>query len=108
MREVDFKILKFLLEGKAYSDNAVMMNFGIDEEELGKVYQNLQKERFIETYAEYEKHRGEEKSESKGCGCGKGSCSSSDSKEGHSCCSQNDWDQKKIWVLTEKANEMIF
>ena len=28
MRDIDFKVLKFLVEGKAYSDTAVMKNFG--------------------------------------------------------------------------------
>lgn len=107
MREIDFKVLKFLLEGKAYSNNAVMKNFGLNELELEEVYLNLQKEGFIETYSEYERRTSAGSEEKKGCGCSKGGCHSGEHGE-KKCCSSDSWDYEKVWVLTEKASEMIF
>ncbi|MGL4402245.1 MAG: hypothetical protein ACRCTS_00690 [Fusobacteriaceae bacterium] len=111
MREINLEILKFLVEGKAYSDSAIMQNFGIDEPELKIVYEDLAKEGYLEKYSEYEK-RNKKEASSNGCGggCGGGcsSQSSDDHKEKHSCCSNSDdWDYDNIWVLTEKALKNI-
>lgn len=103
MREINLEILKFLVEGKAYSDSAIMQNFGIDEPELKIIYENLAKDGYLEKYSEYEK-RNKKNSNSHECGgeCGSG-CS-----DGKSCCSSsNDWDYDNIWVLTEKALKNI-
>lgn len=109
MREIDLQILKFLTEGKAYSNGAIMQNFGIDEPELKIIYENLAKEGYLEKYSQYEERNKKENS-SQGCGggCG-GGCHSHDSGHGgeHSCSSSKDWDYDNIWVLTEKALRSI-
>lgn len=110
MKDINLEILKFLVEGKAYSDSAIMQNFGIDEPELKIIYENLAQEGYLEKYSEYEKRNKKENS-SQGCGgeCG-GGCSShnsNNSNERHSCCSSSDWDYDNIWVLTEKALKNI-
>lgn len=112
MREMDLEILKFLTDGKAYSDGAIMQNFGIDEPELKIVYENLASEGYLEKYSEYEK-RTKKESSSTGCGsggCSSGGCGSScstsetdSSSEKKGCCSSDDLDYDNIWVLTEKA-----
>lgn len=106
MREIDFEILKFLADGKAYSDNAILYNFGIDEPELRIVYENLATGGYLEKYSDYEK-RNKKESTSHGCGggCGGGCGSGSDGSD--SCCSSNDWNHDNIWVLTEKALKTI-
>ena len=53
MRDIDFKVLKFLVEGKAYSDTAVMKNLGISFEELQKSYEILTQEGYLESYTDY-------------------------------------------------------
>ena len=38
MNEIDKKVIKFLLSAAVYSDNAIMKNLGISEEELKSSY----------------------------------------------------------------------
>lgn len=100
MRDIDFKVLKFLVEGKAYSDTAVMKNLGISFEELQKSYEILTQEGYLESYTDY-LARTQNSFNSQNCG----GCSG----EKHSCssCSNNipEEDYKNIKVVTEKAVE---
>ena len=41
MTDIEIKLIKFLLTSSVYSDNAVMKNLGINEEELAKAYESL-------------------------------------------------------------------
>lgn len=111
MDKLSEDILKFLLDGKAYSDTAILMNFGIDEEKLKEVYEILKSENFLETYGEYEKRNNSQKSSS-GCssgGCGTGGCGSCGTSSDSSCsttkgcCNEKDLDLENVLVLTEKA-----
>lgn len=43
MNKLEERILKFLLTSSVYSGNAIMMNFGINYEELINVFQNFRK-----------------------------------------------------------------
>ncbi|MGL6100182.1 MAG: hypothetical protein ACRCZ9_10655 [Fusobacteriaceae bacterium] len=99
MKNLELQILKFLIEGKAYSDSAIMQNFGIDETELKTVYINLEKDGYLEKYSEYEK-RVKGNHEPKGC---KGSCGGGCS----SGCSNDSWNYENILVLTEKSLNSI-
>lgn len=98
MRDIDFKILKFLVEGKAYSDTAVMKNLGISFEELQKSYEILTEEGYLENYTDY-LARTQNSFNSQNCG----ECSG----KKHSCssCPNNipEEDYKNIKVVTEKA-----
>lgn len=103
MNKLTENILKFLLEGKAYSDKAIIMNFGIDEIKLQEVYTILTEEKFLETYGEYEKRTLSSQKKS-GCSSGCGSCSTSEgSCSSKECCNEKDLDTDNILVLTEKA-----
>ncbi len=110
MCDLEKKILRFLIDGKAYSDEAIIKNFGISEEELKLIYENLLEEGYLETYASFEERQ---KSEREGmnenhCGtsCSSGSCGckgEKDSQVEKKCCVEKDLDTSKILVLTEKA-----
>lgn len=54
MTDIEIKLIKFLLTSSVYSDNAVMKNLGINEEELAKAYESLEKNGYLESYSEYE------------------------------------------------------
>lgn len=97
MKDIDYKILRFLLDGKAYSDGAVMKNLGINFEELQEIYARLEKEGYLESYESYLK-RTKTNLEDNGC-CGDG-CSNCDNKIPKE-------DYKNIRVLTEKALEIV-
>lgn len=107
MRDIDIKVIKFLVEGKAYSDTAVMKNLGIDYEELQKSYKILAEEGYLESYFDYlarTQNSFKEKESECTSSCGKSCCG----EEGeHSCssCSNNipEEDYKNIKVVTEKA-----
>lgn len=81
------KVLKFLLSGSAYSDTAIMKNFGISREELIKIYDILYLEGFLENYDDFLKNNPEFKN------CNKSCCS----------CDCNSHDSQNIKVLTKKA-----
>lgn len=107
MRDIDIKIIKFLVEGKAYSDTAVIKNLGITFEELQKSYEILTEKGYLENYTDYlartqNSFNSQETECSSSCGkncsggCGGDSCSS---------CSNNipEEDYKNIKVVTDKA-----
>lgn len=103
MRDIDIKVIKFLISGKAYSDTAVIKNLGISFEELQKSYNILLKEGYLENYTDYVKrtknsfnYQETEYNSSCGKNCSDNSCSS---------CSNNipEEDYKNIKVITEKA-----
>ncbi|MGL5123327.1 MAG: hypothetical protein ACRC6K_04095 [Fusobacteriaceae bacterium] len=104
MKNIEKEILKFLIEGKAYSDTAIKKNFGISDEELKIIYENLKAESYLETYEEFEKREKQRikkevnTSETKSCnGCSSGACKKTP------CSANTDMDNSKILVLTEKA-----
>lgn len=124
MTELEVKILKFLLSAAVYSENAIMKNFGINEEELKNSFKILEDNGYLESYDEFmrrehlneegdccksKKESGQQKSgcsscsSAHSCGSGSHSCSSS----GSSCCDSNIFsdmtDYSKIKVLTMKA-----
>ncbi len=107
MRDIDVKVIKFLVSGKAYSDMGVMKNLGIDYEELQKSYEILTAEGYLESYENYlARTQNSFKEKESGCSssCGKNCCG--DEGE-HSCssCSNSipEEDYKNIKVVTEKA-----
>lgn len=121
MKEIEKKILRFLIDGKAYSDGAIIKNFGITESELKEIYKNLLEEGYLETYESYEKRSIQKKEDmnENSCGCGfscssgdKGcksskdengcGCEKTDEKKG--CCGESGLDKSKILVLTDKVN----
>lgn len=53
MNKLEERILKFLLTSSVYSENAIMMNFGINYEELINVFQILENEGYLEAYSTY-------------------------------------------------------
>ena len=108
MREIDIKVIKFLVEGKAYSDTAIMKNLGIDFEELQKSYEILTEEGYLESYIDYlerTKNSFNEKENSCSSSCGKNCCGSEEEKHSCSSCSKSipEEDYKNIKVVTEKA-----
>lgn len=107
MRDIDIKVIKFLVSGKAYSDTAILKNTGITFEELQKSYEILTKEGYLENYTDYlARTQNSFSSKENECSssCGKNCC---DSNEKHSCssCSKSipEEDYKNIKVVTEKA-----
>ncbi|MGX6590756.1 hypothetical protein [Cetobacterium ceti] len=91
------KVIKFLVSGKAYSDGAIMKNIGLTKEELDEIYMILEKEGYLESYEEFQKHSQlEDKPKS---GCGSKGCGNTSSN----CCGEKDLDFSKIKVLTMKA-----
>ncbi len=106
MRDIDIKVIKFLVSGKAYSDTAIMKNLGIDYEELKKSYEILTEEGYLESYENYlarTQNSFKEKESECSSSCGKNCCG----VEEHSCssCSNSipEEDYKNIKVVTEKA-----
>lgn len=97
MKEIDIKILKFLISGKAFSDNAILKNIGITSLELEEAYTRLLELGYIETYEDYLKRT---KSDGKpGCMSGN-SCGSDCSACGMKVSDEN---YKNIKVITAKA-----
>ena len=110
MTDIDIKIIKFLVSGKAYSDTAILKNIGITLEELQKSYERLTEEGYLENYTDYltrtQNSFNSRETECSG-GCGKNCSGCGNTKEKHSCssCSNNipEEDYKNIKVVTEKA-----
>lgn len=107
MRDIDIKVIKFLVSGKAYSDTAIMKNLGIDFDELKNSYNILLKEGYLENYTDYlarTSNSFNSKDSECSSSCGKNCC---DTEEKNSCSScQNsisEEDYKNIKVVTEKA-----
>ena len=77
MRDIDIKVIKFLVSGKAYSDTAIMKNLGIDYEELKKSYEILTEEGYLESYENYlarTQNSFKEKESGYSSSCGKNCC----------------------------------
>lgn len=94
MNEIDKKVIKFLLSAAVYSDNAIMKNLGISEEELKSSYITLEKEGYLESYSDYQSRQINS--------CGSGSCEGRKCSSCGSYCS-NDMDYSNVKVITEKA-----
>ena len=94
MNEIDKKVIEFLLSAAVYSDNAIMKNLGISEEELKSSYITLEKEGYLESYSDYQSRQINS--------CGSGSCEGRNCSSCGSCCS-NDMDYSNVKVITEKA-----
>lgn len=95
MTEIDKKVIKFLISGKAYSDSAIMKNIGITKEELDSSFENLLKNGYIETYEDYLKRTNSD---------GKPACMSGCSGDCSACGIKIDEeDYKNIKVITTKA-----
>lgn len=94
MKEIDEKIIKFLLTGKVYSELAIIKHFGITYDELQEVYSRLEKNGYLESYNEYmAKHHN----------CS--NCASSDNGKCSKTCpvEKEDDDYSDIRVITNKA-----
>ncbi|MGL4392697.1 MAG: hypothetical protein ACRCSK_04635 [Fusobacteriaceae bacterium] len=106
MRDIERKIIYFIMDGKAYSDTAIMKNFGLEEEELKEIYANLKNNGYLETYQEFQKKKADLAEDiARGCGsCSSKSCGSC-SSGGGGCSKASKYDgidYSKVLVLTEK------
>lgn len=96
MTDIEIKLIKFLLTSSVYSDNAVMKNLGINEEELAKAYESLEKNGYLESYSEYEARNPK-------TGCSSNCCSGRDCSSCNKCSMDNTFDTSKVKVITVKA-----
>ena len=96
MTDIGIKLIKFLLTSSVYSDNAVMKNLGINEEELAKAYESLEKNGYLESYSEYEARNPK-------TGCSSNCCSGGDCSSCNKCSMDNTFDTSKVKVVTVKA-----
>lgn len=96
MTDIEIKLIKFLLTSSVYSDNAVMKNLGINEEELAKAYESLEKNGYLESYSEYEARNPK-------TGCSSNCCSGGDCSSCNKCSMDNTFDTSKVKVITVKA-----
>ncbi|AVQ26704.1 hypothetical protein C4N20_00920 [Fusobacterium ulcerans] len=96
MTDIEIKLIKFLLTSSVYSDNAVMKNLGINEEELAKAYESLEKNGYLESYSEYEARNPK-------TGCSSNCCSGEDCSSCNKCSMDNTFDTSKVKVITVKA-----
>lgn len=96
MTDIEIKLIKFLLTSSVYSDNAVMKNLGINEEELAKAYESLEKNGYLESYSEYEARNPK-------TGCSSNCCSGGDRSSCNKCSMDNTFDTSKVKVITVKA-----
>lgn len=110
MVELKKSVLRFLIDGKAYSDEAIMKNFGLSEEELKEIYKELIEDGYLETYDSYEARKKvkQDSMNENHCGtaCSSENCGCSNNQEHgdeKKCCVEKDLDTSKILVLTEKA-----
>lgn len=90
LKEIDIKVIKFLLNGSVYSELAIIKHFGINYEELENIYNRLEENGYLIKYTEYME-------EKKSCNSSCGSCNFKCpvEKEGE--------DYSDIRVITEKA-----
>ncbi len=102
MTDIEINLIKFLLTSSAYSDNAIMKNLGINEEELREAYDSLERNGYLESYEEYEA-RNTQKGCSSGCGGDKNCSSGKDCSSCNKCSINKNFDTSKIKVLTIKA-----
>lgn len=95
MKDIEIKLIKFLLTAAAYSDTAAIKNLGITEEELKAAYIYLEEKGYLESYDKYQARNSK-------TGCCGGCC---ENRECNSCnkCTSGDIDYSKIKVITQKA-----
>ena len=115
MRELEIKIIKFLLSSAVYSENAIMKNLGIDSETLNKSFKILEENGYLESYENFIKRESLNEmgdccktKKDKACSsCSSSSCSSHSCSSNSSCCDSNIFsdmtDFSKIRVITIKA-----
>ena len=115
MRELEIKIIKFLLSSAVYSENAIMKNLGIDSDTLNKSFKILEENGYLESYEEFMKRESLNEEgdccktkKDKACSsCSSSSCSSHSCSSNSSCCDSNIFsdmtDFSKIRVITIKA-----
>ena len=96
MTNIEIKLIKFLLSSSVYSDNAVMKNLGINEEELATAYNSLEKNGYLESYGEYEARNQK-------IGCSSTCCSGGNCSSCNKCSMNNTFDTSKVKVITVKA-----
>ncbi len=96
MTNIEIKLIKFLLSSSVYSDNAVMKNLGINEEELATAYNSLEKNGYLESYGEYEARNQK-------TGCSSTCCSGGNCSSCNKCSMNNTFDTSKVKVITVKA-----
>lgn len=94
LNDIDIKIIKFILTGSAYSEEAIIKNIGITKEELQKSYETLTKKGYLETYDDYQKR------EQEGCAS---NCSTCSKKSGACAKCGHEIDYTNIKVITWKA-----
>lgn len=98
LKEIDIKVIKFLLSSGVYSDLAIVKNLGISYEELENSYIRLLEQGYLETYEQYQKREMEECTSHDNCSScskGNGSCGG--------CCSKKSEDFSDVKVITWKA-----
>lgn len=98
LKDIDVKVIKFLLSAGVYSDRAIVKNLGLTYEELEESYARLMAEGYLESYEEYQRREQEE------CGSGCGGCSKS-CGSGCGGCSTKEQDYSDVRVITWKAVE---
>ena len=115
MRELEIKIIKFLLSSAVYSENAIMKNLGIDSDTLNKSFKILEENGYLESYENFIKRESLNEmgdccktKKDKACSsCSSSSCGSHSCSSGSSCCDNNIFsdmtDFSKIRVITIKA-----
>ena len=115
MRELEIKIIKFLLSSAVYSENAIMKNLGIDSDTLNKSFKILEENGYLESYENFIKRESLNEmgdccktKKDKACSsCSSSSCSSHSCSSNSSCCDSNIFsdmtDFSKIRVITIKA-----
>ncbi|MDU1909832.1 hypothetical protein [Fusobacterium sp.] len=96
MTDIEIRLIRFLLTSSVYSDNAVMKNLGINEEELIAAYNSLEKNGYLESYKEYEARNPKK-------GCSSNCCSEKNCSSCNSCSMDNTFDTSKIKIITIKA-----
>ncbi|BBA52126.1 hypothetical protein [Fusobacterium varium] len=96
MTDIEIKLIKFLLTSSVYSDNAVMKNLGINEEELAAAYNSLEKNGYLESYKEYESRNPK-------TGCSSNCCSNGNCSNCNKCSINTTLDTSKVKVITVKA-----
>ena len=115
MRELEIKIIKFLLSSAVYSENAIMKNLGIDSDTLNKSFKILEENGYLESYENFIKRESlneegdccKTKKDRACSSCSSSSCSSHSCSSGSNCCDSNIFsdmtDFSKIKVITMKA-----
>lgn len=96
MTDIEIKLIKFLLSSAVYSDNAIMKNLGINEAELVKAYETLEKNGYLESYEAYEARNPK-------TNCSSNCYSDGDCSACNKCSMNSTFDTSKVKVITAKA-----